>query len=62
MPRPWFENLGKLLIKSPKLYVRDSGLFHSLLGIGTYDGLLGHPKIGAGWESRPVFGGGTSVL
>ena len=48
--RPWFENLGKRLVKSPKLYVRDSGLFHSLLGIGTYDGLLGHPKIGASWE------------
>ena len=48
--RPWYENLGKRLIKSPKLYVRDSGLFHSLLGIGTYDGLLGHPKIGASWE------------
>ena len=50
MLRPWYENLGKRLIKSPKLYVRDSGLFHSLLGIGTYDGLLGHPKIGASWE------------
>lgn len=48
--RPWFENLGKRLVKSPKLYVRDSGLFHSLLGISTYDGLLGHPKIGASWE------------
>jgi predicted AAA+ superfamily ATPase len=48
--RPWYENLGKRLVKSPKLYVRDSGLFHSLLGIGTYDGLLGHPKIGASWE------------
>lgn len=48
--RPWYENLGKRLVKSPKLYVRDSGLFHSLLGISTYDGLLGHPKIGASWE------------
>lgn len=48
--RPWFENLGKRLVKSPKLYVRDSGLFHSLLGISTFDGLLGHPKIGASWE------------
>lgn len=48
--RPWFENLGKRLVKSPKLYVRDSGLFHALLGISTYDGLLGHPKIGASWE------------
>jgi predicted AAA+ superfamily ATPase len=48
--RPWFENLGKRLVKSPKLYVRDSGLFHSLLGIGSYEFLLGNPKIGASWE------------
>jgi len=48
--RPWFENLGKRLVKSPKLYVRDSGLFHSLLGIGSYESLLGNPKIGASWE------------
>jgi len=46
----WFENIGKRLVKSPKLYVRDSGLFHSLLGIGNYESLLGHPKIGASWE------------
>lgn len=48
--RPWYENLGKRLVKSPKLYVRDSGLFHSLLGIGGLEALLGHPKIGASWE------------
>jgi predicted AAA+ superfamily ATPase len=48
--RPWFENIGKRLVKSPKLYVRDSGLFHSLLGIGNHEFLLGHPKIGASWE------------
>lgn len=50
MLRPWHENLGKRLVKSPKLYVRDSGLFHSLLGIGSYEALLGHPKIGSSWE------------
>jgi predicted AAA+ superfamily ATPase len=50
MLRPWFENLGKRLVKSPKLYVRDSGLLHALLGIGSDDALLGHPKIGASWE------------
>ena len=50
MLKPWFENLGKRLVKSPKLYVRDSGLFHSLLGIGSHGELLGHPKIGASWE------------
>jgi predicted AAA+ superfamily ATPase len=48
--RPWFENIGKRLVKSPKLYVRDSGLFHSLLGIGNYESLLWNPKIGASWE------------
>lgn len=48
--KPWYENLGKRLVKSPKLYVRDSGLFHSLLGIGSHEALLGHPKIGASWE------------
>ena len=50
MLRPWFENLGKRLVKSPKLYVRDSGLLHALLGIGSHDALLGHPKLGASWE------------
>jgi predicted AAA+ superfamily ATPase len=48
--RPWHENLGKRLVKSPKLYVRDSGLFHSLLGIASHEALLGHPKLGASWE------------
>jgi hypothetical protein len=47
---PWFENLGKRLVRSPKLYVRDSGLLHSLLGIGNHDALMGHPKLGASWE------------
>jgi uncharacterized protein len=47
---PWFENLGKRQYKAPKVYVRDSGLLHRLLGIGTYDALLGHPKLGASWE------------
>ena len=50
MLKPWFENLGKRLVRSPKLYIRDSGLLHSLIGIGSYDSLLGHPKIGASWE------------
>lgn len=48
--RPWFENLGKRLVKAPKLYVRDSGLLHALLGIGDHDALMGHPKLGASWE------------
>jgi len=48
--RPWFENMGKRLVRSPKIYIRDSGLLHALLGIERYDLLLGHPKLGASWE------------
>jgi len=47
---PWFENLGKRLVRSPKLFVRDSGLLHALLGITDESVLLGHPKLGASWE------------
>jgi predicted AAA+ superfamily ATPase len=47
---PWFENLKKRQIKAPKIYIRDSGLFHSLLQISTLADLQGHPKIGASWE------------
>jgi predicted AAA+ superfamily ATPase len=47
---PWHENLGKRLVKSPKLYLTDSGLLHSLLGVGTADDLERHPKVGASWE------------
>lgn len=43
-------NLGKRLVKSPKIYVRDSGLLHALLGIRDLPGLLGHPVVGASWE------------
>ncbi len=47
---PWFENLGKRQIKSPKVYVRDTGLLHALLGIEKHDQVMGHPKAGASWE------------
>jgi predicted AAA+ superfamily ATPase len=47
---PWQANLGKRLVKSPKLYFRDSGLFHSLCGIRSAAELLTHPKLGASWE------------
>ncbi|MFO7557614.1 MAG: ATP-binding protein [Desulfobacterales bacterium] len=47
---PWFENLKKRQVKAPKIYVRDSGLFHSLLQVSTLAELRGHPKIGASWE------------
>lgn len=48
--QPWYSNTGKRLVKSPKLYVRDSGLVHALLGIGTHDALLSHPVVGNSWE------------
>jgi predicted AAA+ superfamily ATPase len=47
---PWFENLKKRQVKAPKIYIRDSGLFHRLLQISTLADLQGHPKIGASWE------------
>lgn len=48
--RPWTANMGKRLVKSPKVFVRDSGLLHALLGLRDRDDLLGHPKLGASWE------------
>jgi hypothetical protein len=47
---PWHENLGKRQVKSPKVYVRDTGLLHQLLGVRTERDLLGHPKMGASSE------------
>ena len=49
--RPWAGNIGKRLVKSPKVYIRDSGLTHALLNITTMDHLLGHPVVGASWEA-----------
>jgi len=51
---PWFENLGKRTVKSPKVYVRDTGLLHALLNISNHDELSGHPKLGASWEGFVV--------
>lgn len=48
--QPWFNNTSKRLVKSPKLYLRDSGIFHALMGIDNYDALLTTPKLGASWE------------
>jgi predicted AAA+ superfamily ATPase len=48
--QPWHENLSKRQVKAPKIYVRDSGLLHTLLGLRTRRDLLGHPKLGASWE------------
>jgi predicted AAA+ superfamily ATPase len=51
---PWHENIGKRQYRSPKVYVRDSGLLHALLSVGSHDELLGHPKYGASWEGFAV--------
>lgn len=48
--QPFHRNTGKRLIKSPKVYIRDSGLLHALLGIADLDTLFGHPVIGSSWE------------
>ena len=48
--QPWTTNIGKRLVKSPKVYVRDSGITHALLNIGSYNDLLGHPVSGGSWE------------
>jgi predicted AAA+ superfamily ATPase len=51
---PWFENLGKRQVKAPKVYLRDSGLLHALLGITNQRDLELHPKVGASWEGYAV--------
>jgi len=48
--QPWHENLSKRQVKAPKIYVRDSGLLHALLGLRSRRDLLTHPKLGASWE------------
>ena len=51
---PWHGNVRKRLIKAPKVYVRDSGLVHALLGIGDREALLAHPVAGASWEGLAI--------
>lgn len=48
--RPWSGNIGKRLVKAPKVYIRDSGITHALLNLTTMDDLFGHPVVGASWE------------
>jgi predicted AAA+ superfamily ATPase len=48
--KPWTFNIGKRLVRSPKIYVRDSGITHALLNISNYNNLLGHPVVGGSWE------------
>ncbi len=51
---PWHGNVKKRLVKSPKVYVRDCGLVHALLGIGDREALLGHPVAGGSWEGMVI--------
>lgn len=51
---PWHANIGKRMVKSPKIFVRDSGLVHALLGIPDKETLLAHPVVGASWEGFAV--------
>jgi predicted AAA+ superfamily ATPase len=48
--QPWHENLGKRQVKAPKIYFRDSGMLHALMGVCTMPELLAHPRCGASWE------------
>ncbi|MBU1820440.1 MAG: DUF4143 domain-containing protein, partial [Bacteroidetes bacterium] len=48
--RPWSGNVGKRLVKTPKVYIRDSGLTHALLNLTTLEDLLSHPVAGTSWE------------
>ena len=51
---PWHQNAGKRLVKSPKIYFRDTGLLHCLLGLETEEDLIGHPIAGASWEGHVI--------
>jgi predicted AAA+ superfamily ATPase len=52
--QPWAANAKKRLVRTPKVYVRDSGLLHALLGIRNHEELLGHPVVGASWEGMLI--------
>jgi len=47
---PWHENIGKRQIKAPKVYLADTGILHTLLGVARFEDLEKHPKLGASWE------------
>jgi len=51
---PWFENLKKRQVKAPKVYIRDSGILHALLGVMSAESLQSHPKLGASWEGFAI--------
>ena len=48
--QPWFENIRKRQVRSPKAYIADSGLLHALLGLTSREDVVSHPKVGASWE------------
>jgi len=52
--QPWFENIGKRQIKAPKIFLRDSGILHTLLDLPNHHALIGHPKLGASWEGFAI--------
>lgn len=52
--QPWFMNTSKRLVRSPKVYLRDSGVLHRLLQIDDHEQLLNHPKVGASWEGFAI--------
>lgn len=52
--QPWFENAGKRVVKSPKVYIRDSGILHYMLNIPSWHSLQSHPKLGASWEGFAI--------
>lgn len=52
--QPWHENVKKRQVKAPKIYIRDSGILHALLGLESMDDLLAHPRAGASWEGFAI--------
>ena len=52
--RPWAVNEGKRLVRTPKVYVRDSGIAHALLGLADFDDVVGHPVVGGSWEGWAI--------
>lgn len=52
--QPWYANIGKRQVRSPKIYLRDSGVLHGLLGLPDWASLLAHPRVGASWEGFAI--------
>ena len=52
--QPWFANSAKRLVKAPKVYLRDTGLLHTLLGLRSFDDLMAHPRLGFSWEGFAI--------